>query len=104
MSTQILLAPDSEWQLPSPRKVGVILLIGTESALFSIFVVAYLFYIGKSLNPPYPHQVLEFPWLGTILLFSSSGTIVMAERFLKKGKKTGFHLWWAITALLGLGF
>ncbi len=104
MSSQVLLAPDSEWQLVSPRKVGVILLIGTESALFSIFVVAYLFYIGKSLNPPYPHEVLEFPWLGTILLFSSSGTIVLAERFLKTGNKAGFHLWWAITALLGFGF
>jgi cytochrome c oxidase subunit III len=80
------------------------LLIGTESALFTIFVVAYLFYIGKSLNPPYPHEVLEFPWLGTILLFSSSGTIVMAENHLKKGQLDGFHLWWGITALLGFGF
>jgi cytochrome c oxidase subunit 3 len=104
MSTQVLLGLDSEWSLPSSRKVGVILLIGTESALFSIFVVAYLFYIGKSLNPPYPHEVLEFPWLGSILLFSSSGTIVMAERQLKRGRIGGFHLWWAITALLGLGF
>ena len=79
-------------------------MILTESALFTIFVVAYLFYIGKSLNPPYPKEVLEFPWLGSILLFGSSGTVVVAEQCLKKGDKAGFHLWWGITALMGLGF
>ena len=95
---------ETEWRLPSPRKVGLTLVIMTESALFTIFVVAYLFYIGKSLNPPYPREVLEFPWLGSIFLFGSSGTVVVAEQRLKKGDKGGFHLWWAITALLGLGF
>ena len=37
-------------------------LIITEISLFSIFVVAYLFYIGKSLNGPYPREVLELPF------------------------------------------
>jgi cytochrome c oxidase subunit 3/cytochrome o ubiquinol oxidase subunit 3 len=104
VSTEYLAAADTEWKLPSPRKTAVILVILTESALFTIFVVAYLFYIGKSLNPPYPHEVLEFPWLGSILLFGSSGTIVMAEKALKKGSVTGFHIWWAITAAMGFGF
>ena len=104
MSTELLATAETEWKLPSPRKVGLILVILTESALFTIFVVAYLFYLGKSLNPPYPQEVLEFPWLGSFFLFSSSGTVVVAEQRLKKGDKTGFHLWWGITALLGLGF
>jgi len=34
------LAAESEWSLPSRRKVGVIGLILTESALFTIFVTA----------------------------------------------------------------
>ena len=79
-------------------------LILAESALFTIFVVAYLFYMGKSLNGPYPHEVLEFPLLGTIALFSSSGTIFMAERCLHAGNKPGFSLWWGVTAALGVYF
>jgi len=82
----------------------MILVILTESSLFTIFVVAYLFYLGKSLNPPYPREVLEFPWLGSFLLFSSSATIVVAEQRLKKADLGGFHLWWFLTILLGAGF
>src|SRR6201996_8346751 len=82
----------------------MILVILTETALFTIFVVAYLFYIGKSTSGPYPHEVLELPILGTVLLRSSSVTIVVAERNLHKGINTLFNLWWLITALLGLGF
>ena len=104
MSSETLVTQEIEWKLPSPRKVGMILVIMTESALFIIFVVAYLFYIGKSLTPPYPHQLLEFPWLGSILLFGSSGTIMVAEYNLKKGLIGRFHLWWFITLACGIGF
>lgn len=103
MSTEIVTA-DSDWKLPSPRVAGMICLIMTESALFTIFVVAYIFYIGKSVTGPYPHEVLELPILGTVLLLSSSVTIVMAEKNLERGKNTGFNLWWLLTILLGAGF
>ncbi len=93
-----------DWKLPSPRKVGLACLILTESALFSIFVVAYLFYMGKSLNGPFPKEVLEFPWLGSIALFGSSFTVVMGERFLVRGHKKGFLLWWGLTIALGAFF
>ena len=65
----------------------MILVILTETALFTIFVVAYLFYIGKSVSGPYPHEVLELPILGTVLLLSSSVTIVVAEQNLHKGRQ-----------------
>ena len=94
----------ADWTLPSPRKVGMILVILTESALFSIFVVAYVYYMGKSLNGPYPHEVLSIPWLGSIMLFGSSGTIVRAEHWLKHNDLTKFHQWWGLTIALGLGF
>ena len=103
MSTEIVTA-DSDWKLPSPRVAGMICLIMTESALFTIFVVAYIFYIGKSVTGPYPHEVLELPILGTVLLLSSSVTIVMAEKNLERGRNTGFNLWWLLTILLGAGF
>ena len=42
----------TEWTLPDRGRVGVLCLIATEFALFTIFVVAYVFYIGKSLTGP----------------------------------------------------
>jgi cytochrome c oxidase subunit III len=97
-------ATEEPWVLPSTRKVGILSLILTESALFTIFVVAYVFYMGKSLNPPYPKDVLEFPWLGTIALLSSSFTIVAAEIMLRRSHRLGFLLCWGITIALGAYF
>jgi cytochrome c oxidase subunit 3/cytochrome o ubiquinol oxidase subunit 3 len=92
------------WRPPSLRKVGMLCLITTESALFSIFVVAYLFYMGKSLNGPYPHEILKIPWTASIALFGSSATIMVAEHFLKKGNKFLFQVWWFITIAMGAYF
>ncbi len=97
-------AQSLEWKLPSTRKVAVISLILTESALFTIFLVAYLFYMGRSLNGPYPSQVLTFPLMATIALLSSSVTIVFSEMALHRGNKAAFHVWWAITIGLGAYF
>ena len=101
----LTLAPESaDWSLPSRRKVGVIGLILTESALFTIFVTAYLFYIGKSATGPYPNQVLDLPILATIFLLSSSVTVVLAERAFRGGNYGRFRLWWLITILLAAAF
>jgi cytochrome c oxidase subunit 3 len=94
----------ADWKLPSTRKVAVISLILTESALFTIFLVAYLFYMGQRRVPPYAPDVLKFPLLATISLLSSSVTIVFSEKALHRGNKTGFHIWWAITIALGAYF
>ena len=99
-----LSADSAEWTLPSRRKVGVIGLILTESALFTIFVTAYLFYIGKSTSGPLPKQVLDLPILATICLLSSSLTVVLAERAFRRGHFGGFRLWWLITILLAVEF
>lgn len=97
----------SDWKLPSKRKVGMACLIVTESALFTIFVVAYVYYIGKSLSGPFPKDVLHLPVLASICLFSSSFTIWLAEKALHAKNVGGFRLWWFITIFLGalfLGF
>lgn len=93
-----------EWKLPSPRLAGIVCLFITETALFTIFVVAYVFYIGKSLNPPYPPDVLAFPLIATICLLSSSVTVVIAETAHHRRKLAVFRIWWLITILLGIGF
>src|ERR1700759_4769077 len=86
-----------EWQLPSKRRVGMSALITGESAIFTIFVVAYVFYMGKSLSGPTPQQVLEVPILGTICLLSSSLTIMRAEKAIENDRMTSFSLWLAAT-------
>jgi cytochrome c oxidase subunit III len=103
-STLTLHSESADWSLPSRRKVGVIGLILTESALFTIFVTAYLFYIGKSATGPYPNQVLDLPILATIFLLSSSVTVVLAERAFRGGNNGRFRLWWLITILLAAAF
>lgn len=97
-------ATETPWRLPSHRKAGIICLIVTESALFTIFVVAYIFYMGKSLNGPYPNEVLHPPWWASFALFASSATVVIAEKMLHKLHRWGFLLWWGLTILLGAYF
>src|SRR6266404_3989224 len=92
------------WTLPDPGRVAVLSLIVTEFAIFSIFVVAYVFYIGKSLTGPTPSQVLELPIWATICLLSSSVTVAIAERALKGNRMQQFKLWTGATILLGLEF
>ena len=76
-------------------------LILAESAIITIFVVAYLFYVGKSLTGPTPGQVLETPVFYTICLLSSSLTMHVAGNFLKRGKEGAFLTLWLLTLLLG---
>lgn len=97
-------ATETPWKLPSQRKVGMACLIITESALFTIFVVAYVFYMGKSLNGPYPSEVLHVPWLASFALFGSSVTIFIAEKALHHSHRTGFLIWWGLTILMGIYF
>lgn len=92
------------WVLPSRRKVGLMCLLATESALFTIFVVAYLFYLGKSLNGPYPKDILSIPWLASVALISSSVSADLAERAFRLGNRARFQAMLAVTILLGLGF
>ena len=85
-------------------KVGMWCLIIAESAIFSIFVVAYLYYAGKSLSGPTPAQVLDVPYLTSICLFSSSLTILLAEKALHRGKVKVFGIFWFVTIALGVIF
>jgi cytochrome c oxidase subunit 3 len=90
--------------LPGRGRVGIIALILTESVFFSIFVVAYIFYVGKSLTGPYPKDVLSPPILNTICLLSSSITVVLAIRALRANSIRAFATWWFVTFALGFEF
>jgi cytochrome c oxidase subunit III len=95
---------ESEWVLPSRGRVGMFALIAAEFAIFTIFVVAYIFYIGKSVSGPTPQDVLELPIFSTVCLLSSSLTIHLAVRALRQAKVGAFGLWWFVTMTLGAIF
>jgi cytochrome c oxidase subunit III len=95
---------ETPWTLPYKGRVGMFSLIAAESAIFTIFVVAYIFYIGKSLTGPTPQQVLRVPIFNTICLLSSSLTIHLALRALRAGKTAAFTLAWLLTFVLGAIF
>src|SRR5580704_9018759 len=103
MSTLSVNLPQGslDWRLPSRGRVGMYCLIAAESAIFTIFVVAYLFYIGKSITGPKPSDVLHAPIFYTVCLLSSSLTIHVAVRRLSAGKMAAFGLWWLLTIALG---
>ena len=89
------------WSLPDRGKVGMAAFIIAESAIFTIFVVAYLFYLGKSLTGPTPRDVLETPIFYTICLLSSSVTIHLAGQRLERGQPVTFLVLWLLTIVLG---
>jgi cytochrome c oxidase subunit III len=91
----------SAWTLPSRGKVAMASLIIAESSIFTIFVVAYLFYLGKSLSGPTPREVLEVPIFYTVCLLSSSLTIHLAAKFLERGIRFAFLGFWLLTIVLG---
>jgi cytochrome c oxidase subunit 3/cytochrome o ubiquinol oxidase subunit 3 len=99
--TSPIAQPSIPWNLPYRGKVAMACLIIAESAIFTIFVVAYLFYVGKSLSGPTPREVLETPIFYTICLLSSSLTIHLALRFLERGKRGTFLGLWFLTIALG---
>src|SRR3981189_3841212 len=93
--------PLAAWTLPHRGKIGMACLIIAESAIFTIFVVAYLYYLGKSLSGPTPREVLETPIFSTVCLLSSSLTVHFAGRALERGRRAAFLLLWLFTIALG---
>lgn len=100
----------SEWKLPYKGRVGMACLILTESTFFSIFVIAYLYYVGKNLNGPFPNDVIPpiyVNWLvllNSICLFASSYTVHRAVKALGTDELAMFKGWLLLTILLGLEF
>ena len=89
--------------LPSKGNVGMLTLIAAESAIFVIFVIAYLYYSGKSFGGP-TTAILRPPIFFTICLLSSSATVHLAVVELRRDHRAAFLGWWALTFVLGALF
>src|SRR5713101_5318377 len=95
---------EMQWEYSARGRVAMFGLIAAEAAIFTIFVVAYLFYVGKSLTGPLPKDVLSVPIFYTICLLSSSLTIHLAAKSLRPGCVRGFGILWCATIVLGGAF
>jgi cytochrome c oxidase subunit 3 len=106
MNTTSLTLPQTEldWRQPSRGRIGMCALIAAEAAIFTIFVIAYLFYLGKSLSGPMPRDVLAPPFLYTVCLLSSSLTIHLAGKAFRRGDVRSFGAWLLLTIVLGALF
>lgn len=100
ITTPFPKAPEA-WKTPYRGTAGMACLILAEACIFTIFVVAYLYYAGKSLSGPTPREVLEVPIFYTICLLSSSISVHLAARSLHLGQSSSFRLWWFLTIALG---
>ena len=88
-------------QLFSRGRVAMFGLIAAESALFTIFVIAYIFYLGKNLTGPTPQDVLVTPIFYSVCLLSSSVTFHLAVKALRRSRVRAFSIWWFATIALG---
>ncbi|HKF48691.1 MAG TPA: heme-copper oxidase subunit III [Terracidiphilus sp.] len=95
---------EAEWRLPTRGVVAMTSLIIAESTIFTIFVTAYLYNLGRDTHGPTPKEVLDIPWFYSICLISSSLFIWLAEHAIEHAKMAAFRLWWSVTILLGLIF
>ena len=88
------------------RKMLMWVFIGSECMLFGSLITAYLVYRGRSLVGPYPHELLNIPFITvtTFVLLMSSLAMVLALSYVQRGSKSGARLWLAATAILGLIF
>ena len=93
-----------EWNSPDRGRVAMLSLIAAEAAIFTIFVVAYVFYLGKSLTGPTPKDILSVPIFYTICLLSSSLTIHLAAKSLRGSGVLTFGILWLATMTLGAAF
>jgi cytochrome c oxidase subunit III len=91
----------------SPIKVGMIAFLASEAAFFGTLTMAYLYFLRQTnQGTPNPGQVFRLPMVlaASACLFSSSATIHVAERALRRNDRRAFLGWWGLTIVLGVLF
>ncbi len=90
----------------SNRKLAMWGFIGSECMLFGTLIATYMIYQGRNLTPPYPHELLNVPFITvtTFVLLMSSLMMVLALSAVQRNNMRGGRFWLAMTALLGIVF
>ena len=81
----------------SNRKLLMWTFLGSDVMFFGAFIATYLVYRGKSLNGPYPNEILNIPItsISTFVLLMSSFAMVIALNYLSENRRglTQFWIW-----------
>ena len=91
------------------RKLLMWTFLASDVMFFGAFIATYLVYRNRSLEGPYPNQVMDIPVtsVSTFVLLMSSLTMVLALDGIRRNNKTIGRFWILATAALGsvfLGF
>jgi heme/copper-type cytochrome/quinol oxidase subunit 3 len=88
------------------RKMVFWAFLGSECMFFGTLISTYLIYKNKSLEGPFPAQVLNIPLtsISTFVLLMSSLMMVLALAAVQRDRIGAAKLWLACTAGLGLVF
>jgi cytochrome c oxidase subunit III len=100
------VAPDGAIAL-GPVKVGMLTFIASEAAFFGTLIMTYIYFLHQTTHgTPSPSQVFRLPMVlvASVCLFSSSGTIHLAEKALRRNVRQAFLGWWGLTIVLGVLF
>jgi cytochrome c oxidase subunit 3 len=83
---------------------GMALFIATEATLF-VYLIAGYFYVGGS-KPSWPPVTpsIHITGINTILLLLSSGSAIVADRSVKRGRIGALRGWLIVTIVLGAVF
>ena len=90
----------------SNKKLMMWLFLASDVMFFGAFISTYLIYRGKSLNGPYPSEILDIPitTVSTFVLLMSSLAMVLALHYLKENQKNKATLWILGVVILGAIF
>lgn len=88
------------------RKLLMWTFLGSDVMFFGAFIATYLVYRGRSLNGPYPSEILNIPVtsVSTFVLLMSSLAMVLGLYYLREGQKNKATLWILVVVLLGTVF
>jgi heme/copper-type cytochrome/quinol oxidase subunit 3 len=104
-----LALPSEERATPRPNAWwGMLLLVCTEATLFAVLLTSYFYLRAKSTGSWPPDGIedprLLLPILMSLLLVSSDIPMVIADRRIRHGDRTGLEIGAAITFVMGAGF
>ncbi|MFO8075641.1 MAG: cytochrome c oxidase subunit 3 [Actinomycetota bacterium] len=92
----------------SNEKMGMWVMIGSETLFFGALIAAYLIYVGSFADAPEitPQTIYDIPFtsVSTFILLMSSLGVVLALAAAQRGDDRGMRTWLLATALMGSTF
>ena len=88
------------------RKLAIWVFIGSECLFFGTLISTYMVYRGRSLQGPYPQEILNIPLItvSTFVLLMSSLTMVLGVAAIQARDVRAARRWLLATAALGAVF